>query len=275
MGVAPQTPDPDRLPGHVMRRLELIGLPGLPLVAPGDDLGAIIRDGLAAAGLGAGPGDVVVVAQKVVSKAEGRYVDLARVEPSAAAERLAREVEKDARLIDVILSESDSVVRQRTGLVVVRHRLGFVMANAGVDASNIRVEGMAEPVLLLPVDPDASAAALRRTLADDDGEGPAVIVNDSVGRAWRHGTVGIALGSAGLTALWDRRGEPDLFGRTLRVTMVALADEIAAAASLVQGQADEATPVVLVRGVDPAALAADTGQSGRDLVRPEVEDLFR
>ena len=223
MGVA--TPAAKRFPGRPMRRLELIGIPGLPLVAPGDDLGAILRDGLAAAGLEAGPGDVVVVAQKVVSKAEGRYVDLARVEPSAAAERLAREVEKDARLIDVILSESDAVVRRRTGLVVVRHRLGFVMANAGVDASNIRVEGMAEPVLLLPVDPDASAAALRLALAGDDGDGPAVIVNDSVGRAWRHGTVGIALGTAGLTALWDRRGEPDLFGRTLRVTMVALADE--------------------------------------------------
>jgi len=258
-------------------RLELIGLPGLPLVRPGDDLAALLLAAAAAAGLRFADGDVLAVAQKIVSKAEGRYADLAQVRPSAEAVRLAEATQKDPRQVELILSESKGVVRHRPGVVIAEHRLGFVMANAGIDASNVeRGPAGEERVLLLPRDPDGSAARLRADLAARAGADVAVIVNDSVGRAWRNGTVGIALGSAGLPAYWDRRGENDLFGRPLRVTQVALADELAAAASVVQGQAGEGTPAVLLRGLDvtrfPAELRAQTAQA---LLRPPQEDLFR
>lgn len=247
-------------------RLELIAVPGLPMVEPGDDLAALTRSGIAQAGLELRSGDVMVFAQKIVSKAEGRLVDLAAVAPSTEAIALAGETAKDARLVELILRESRRVVRARPGVLIVEHRLGLVMANAGIDQSNVRADGR-EMVLLLPENPDASAERLRVALGADIG----VVINDSFGRAWRRGSMGIAIGAAGLPALLDRRGEPDLFGRPLQVTMVGYADEIAAAASLLMGQASEGRPVVLVRGLVPA------GPPGAaiDIVRPEAEDLFR
>jgi coenzyme F420-0:L-glutamate ligase/coenzyme F420-1:gamma-L-glutamate ligase len=251
-------------------RIELIGVPGVPLVKPGDDLAALIATALEQAGLPPVAGDVLVVAQKIVSKAEDRFVDLATVRPSERARALAAEIEKDARLVEVILGESRRVVRQRPGLLIVEHRLGYVMANAGVDHSNVGADG-GERVLLLPRDPDASAQALRERLSARFGCDIAVIVNDSFGRAWRRGTVGIALGVAGLPASLDLRGRPDLFGQILQTSVVGFADEIAAAASLVMGQAAEGIPVALVRRLAWSELPG-TGQS---LVRPAEEDLFR
>ncbi len=249
--------------------LELLALPGIPMVRAGDDLAALIIAALGERRLQAG--DVVVVAQKIVSKAEGRTVDIATVTPSAEAERLAAEVGKDPRLVEVILRESTRVVRSRPNLIIVQHRLGFVMANAGVDQSNVAPADGVHRALLLPVDPDASAEVLRMKLQAHYGVALGVIVSDSFGRAWRRGTCGIAIGAAGLPSLIDLRGQPDLFGRTLEVSIIGFADEIAAAASLLQGQAAEAQPVVLVRGLDWSAPQAPASE----LVRPVEEDLFR
>ena len=253
------------------QRLNLVALPGLPLVEPGDDLAGLIADGLEAAGEQAGAGDVLVVAQKVVSKAEDRYVDLGTVTPSARAREIAVATGKDARLVEVIVSESRQILRYREGVIIVVHRLGFILANAGVDTSNVEPANGAERVLLLPRDPDATCAQLAEALGRRSGAPPAVVINDSVGRAWRHGTVGIAVGAAGLPALQDLRGRLDLYGRPLEITKVGLADELAAAATLLQGEADEGTPVVLVHGLGPIA-----GSAGANvLVRAESEDLFR
>lgn len=252
-------------------RLELVALPGIPLVEPGDDVAALIVAGLERAGLRLASGDVLVVAQKIVSKAEGRYAELGPVTPSAAARRLARETDKDPRLVELILSESKRVLRHRPGLVIVEHRLGFVMANAGIDASNIPGGAAGERVLLLPEDPDASCRRLRDALQAATGAAPAVVINDSTGRAWRNGTVGVALGVVGLEPLVDLRGRPDLFGRPLRVSLVGLGDQLAAAAALVQGEADEGTPVALVRGF--AANAENGGVA--PLIRSPEHDLFR
>ncbi|MCX7172301.1 MAG: coenzyme F420-0:L-glutamate ligase, partial [Proteobacteria bacterium] len=216
-------------------------------------------------------GDTVVFAQKVVSKAEGRYMNLADVTASPAAVALACQVDKDPRLVEVILSESRRVVRCRRDVLIVEHRLGFVMANAGVDQSNVSATEAGERVLLLPSDPDASAARLRQDLMRRCGCRLAVVINDSFGRPWRVGAVGVAIGCAGLATVTDLRGVPDLFGRSLRVTVVAHADEIASAASLLMGQAAEARPVIIVRGLAPAA----DFLSAAALVRPAEEDLFR
>jgi len=243
----------------------------MPLVHPGGDLVGLIADALARAGLTLAAGDVLVVAQKIVSKAEGRLVRLDTVEPSDKARRLAARAGKDPRLVEVILSESREVLRVRDNLIIARHRLGMVMANAGVDHSNVEgAEG--EAVLMLPQDPDASCARLGAALALDAGCHVGVIVNDSVGRAWRRGQIGTAIGCWGLAALQDLRGRPDLFGRALQVSEAALADQLASLASLLQGQADEARPVVLVRGgfADPTA-----GGTAADLIRPLEQDLFR
>jgi coenzyme F420-0:L-glutamate ligase/coenzyme F420-1:gamma-L-glutamate ligase len=206
-----------------------------------------------------------------VSKAEGRMVDLATVEPSTEAIELAGKVQKDPRLVELILSETTRVVRARPGLLIVEHRLGFVMANAGVDQSNVGSPDDPQQALLLPVDPDGSAAILRRRLSQKFGMPVAVIINDSFGRAWRRGTCGVAIGAAGLPALMDLRGSPDLFGRELRVSITGHADEIAAAASLVMGQGAEGQPVVVVRGL--AWGGPDNAAS--ELVRPAAEDLYR
>jgi coenzyme F420-0:L-glutamate ligase / coenzyme F420-1:gamma-L-glutamate ligase len=251
--------------------ITLTPIPDIPLVRPGDDLAALIIAACERSALAPVDGDVVVVAQKVVSKAERRYVDLATVRPSARAQELAVQVSKEARLVEVILQESRRVVRHRPGVLIVEHRLGFVMANAGVDHSNVDPQTGAEPVLLLPRDPDASAAALRDRLAAHFHKQLAVVITDSFGRAWRRGTVGVALGAAGLPSLLDLRGKPDLFGHALRVTQTGFADEIAGAASLVMGQADEARPVVLLRGLAWAGADAPAAT----LIRAADEDLFR
>ena len=250
----------------------LIALSDLPLVKPGDDLAGLLAAALERR-IGAliATGDILVVAQKIVSKAEGRYIDLAQVEPGPEARRLARDTGKDARLVQVILDESRRVVRHRPGVLIVEHRLGYVMANAGIDRSNVDPGMGVEPVLLLPRDPDASAAALRERLAARFDVPPAVIISDSFGRAWRCGTTGIALGAAGLPSLIDMRGHADLYGRTLRVTEIGFADEIAAAASLLMGQADEALPAVLVRGLTWSAQP----HPAKALIRAAEEDLFR
>jgi coenzyme F420-0:L-glutamate ligase / coenzyme F420-1:gamma-L-glutamate ligase len=251
--------------------ITLTPIPDIPLVRPGDDLAALIIAACERSALVPVDGDVVVVAQKVVSKAEGRYVDLAAVRPSTRSQELAAQVNKEARLVEVILQESRRVVRHRPGVLIVEHRLGFVMANAGVDHSNVDPQMGAEPVLLLPRDPDASAAGLRDRLAAHFHAQLAVVIIDSFGRAWRRGTVGVALGAAGLPSVLDLRGKPDLFGHALRVTQTGFADEIAGAASLVMGQADEARPVVLLRGL--AWAGADTPAA--TLIRTADEDLFR
>ncbi len=241
------------------------------MVRPGDDLVALVDDGFRAAGEAAADGDVLVVAQKIVSKSEGRYAALDSVEPRARARTLAAKTGKDPRLVELILRESRRVVRHRPGVVIVEHRLGFVMANAGIDSSNVEPAGAHERVLLLPVDPDGSAQRLRQGMKERLGVDCAVIVNDSVGRAWRIGTVGQALGAAGLPSLLDLRGRSDLFGRPLAVTQVGLADELAAAASLLQGEADEGTPAVVIRGL----ATAGSRTAGTALIRDEADDLFR
>jgi coenzyme F420-0:L-glutamate ligase / coenzyme F420-1:gamma-L-glutamate ligase len=252
-------------------QVTIIGLHGVPMVQPGDNLGVIAIAALVEADIAPEVGDVLVVAQKIVSKAEGRLVDVATVTPSHEAIALAAETEKDPRFIEVVLSESRRIVRHRANLIIAEHRLGYVMANAGIDHSNVGPGDGAERVLLLPVDPDGSANALREQLIAAYGVPIGVIVSDSFGRPWRRGTVGIALGAAGLPAVIDWRGHPDLFGRALEVTETGFADEIAAAASLVMGQANEGVPIALVRGLKwlaPDAPAAD-------LVRPPEHDLFR
>jgi len=254
-----------------MTSLEVIALEGLPFVRPGDDLVELIASALTRNGVAPRAGDVLVVAQKIVSKAEGRMIDLATVEPSAKALTLAAEVDKDPRLVEVILSESVRVVRARRNVLIVEHRLGFIMANAGVDQSNVGPSDGGSRVLLLPENPDRSAEALRRSLTALTGIDLAVVINDSFGRAWRQGTTGVAIGAAGLPALIDLRGRPDLFGRTLEVSVIGFADEVAAAASLVMGQADEAAPVVLIRGLRWSAPESTVAS----LIRPSNEDLFR
>lgn len=248
----------------------LRALRGVKLVEPGDDLGAIAVAAFAENDIEPQTGDVLVVAQKIVSKAEGRYVDIATVEPSPQAVALAAETDKDPRFVEVVLGEAKRVVRRRPGLLIVEHRLGFVMANAGIDHSNLP-GGESERVLLLPVDPDDSAARLRQSIAAGLGVAIGVIVSDSFGRPWRKGTVGVAIGAAGLPSYIDMRGQSDLFGRELLVTETGFADEIAAAAGLVMGQAAEAIPMVLVRGLSWSA----PEQPAAAIVRAAENDLFR
>ncbi len=251
--------------------LQLIAVPDMPLVQAGDDLAGLIIERLAAAGEAPRDDDVIVIAQKIVSKAEGRIVDLTSVEPSARAEELAIVLAKDPRLVELILSESRRVVRAVRNVLIVEHRLGLIMANAGVDQSNVADPDGPPLALLLPKDPDASASRLREDIHRRLGCRVGVVINDSFGRPWRVGTVGVAIGCAGLPAVVDRRGDPDLFGRTLQTTVVAYADEIAAAASLLMGQAEESRPVILVRG-----LRSDKPhQAATALLRPRGEDLFQ
>ena len=251
--------------------VEIFAVPGIPLVRKDDDLVALIGDGLARGNIVPRGGDVVVLTQKIVSKAEGRMVDLSTVKPSAEAIELAGKVQKDPRLVELILSESVRVVRARPNVLIVEHRLGFVMANAGIDQSNVAAPDEPQRALLLPIDPDGSAATLRKRLLEKFGVPVAVIISDSFGRAWRRGTCGVAIGAAGLPSLMDLRGSPDLFGRALQVSITGHADEIAAAASLVMGQGAEGQPVVVVRGL--TWRGPDNAAS--ELVRPAAEDLFR
>jgi coenzyme F420-0:L-glutamate ligase/coenzyme F420-1:gamma-L-glutamate ligase len=251
--------------------VSFFALPGIPLIEPGDDLAAILAKALSESAVGLRDRDVLVVAQKIVSKAEGRYVKLDDVKPSERAVEIAQRTGKDERRVEVILSESDEVVKLGPQLVIAAHKLGFVMANAGVDESNISHNDAAERVLLLPRDPDRSAAELKRRLDATFGVSAAVIINDSFGRPWRNGVVGVALGAAGLPSLVDKRGAPDLFGRELRVTEIAVGDELASAASLLMGQAAEGLPAVLARGLRFEA----PSRPAAALVRDRERDLFR
>lgn len=257
--------------GRTNNRIELIALEGVPLVREGDDLADIVLDALTRAGLELQERDVLVVAQKIVSKSEGRIVRLDTIEPSSRARDIAPVIEKDARLVELILRESREVLRMRAGIIIVEDVRGLVLANAGVDASNVNADGGDGSVLLLPAEPDASAAKLHAALHARVGRDIGVVINDSIGRAWRNGTIGTAIGVAGLPGLLDLRGTADLFGRKLRTTDLGLADEIAAAASLLMGQAGEGRPIILVRGVP---YQRREGQA-RELLRPKALDFFR
>lgn len=252
------------------KRVELLALETIPRIAPGDDLASVILAACDREGAAVLQDDVLVVAQKVISKAEGRIVRLADVEASPEAMQLAQISGKDPRIVELILRESEAIVRCVPSLIIARHRLGVVLANAGIDQSNIGAGDEAETALLWPLDPDASAERLRREIAERRRAAIAVIVNDSLGRAWRIGTVGAAIGLSGLAGVVDLRGRADLYGRKLRSTEVGQADEIAAAASLLMGQADEGRPVVIVRGLTYERRPA----SAREITRDRALDLF-
>jgi len=253
--------------------LTLTPLPGIPLIQPGDNLPEILLQALGRAGIDLQEGNILVLAQKIVSKAQGRLVNLATVTPSERAIALTAKTEKDPRLLELILQESAAVLRTRPGSIIVEHRLGFICASAGIDHSNVAGEGdpAEEWVLLLPEDPDSTALEIRRQLEAASGARLGVLIIDSHGRAWRLGTVGVAIGLSGLPGLVDLRGWVDLFGYTLRITQVGVADELAAAASLLMGQAAEGTPAVHVRGF-PYPLREG---SLREVLRPKDQDLFR
>ena len=248
-------------------------LRGFPLVKPGDDLGKMVLECLQSNALTLRDGDVIVITQKVVSKAENRYEDLRAITPTQAAIDLAQETDKDPRLVEVILRESDEVIRKRKGTIIVQHKLGFICASAGIDHSNLNdeVAGSQDTILLLPEDPNASAAKLREEFEKSSGAHIGVLIIDSQGRAWRFGVVGMTIGMSGIPAIVDERGWTDLFGNVLEITVVGVADELAAAASLMMGQASEGTPVVHVRGF-PYPL-----EDGKfeDLIRTKNVDLFR
>ncbi len=248
----------------------LHAVPGIPLIQAGDDLAEVFSTALSASNLTLQEGDLLVVAQKVVSKAEGRLVRLDEVTVTDEARRLAAECDKDARLVTLILAESQSVMRKRPGLIIVRHRLGFVMANAGIDQSNVAAPDGGDVALLLPENPDESCRRLRAALEERFGCRLGVIMSDSIGRAWRLGNVGHAIGVAGPAAVRDLRGRTDLHGRPLAVTDTGFADEIAAAAGLLMGQADEGVPLVLLRGLDWEAC----DQGALKSIRPPESDLF-
>ncbi len=253
--------------------LTLTPLRGIPLIHPGDDLAILITEALSFSNIDLQDGDVLAVTQKIVSKAEGRFRNLSQVIPTQEAISIAEKVEKDPRFVELVLKESKSILRMRPGTLIVEHRLGFVCANAGIDHSNVQnLGGSPEDwVLLLPENPDASADRIRSRIKEMSGKSVAVLVIDSHGRAWRNGTVGVAVGFAGMPGLVDFRGRRDLFGYQLRVTQVAVADELAAAASLLMGQSDELIPVIHVRGF-PYTLREGTLA---ELIRPKELDLFR
>jgi coenzyme F420-0:L-glutamate ligase/coenzyme F420-1:gamma-L-glutamate ligase len=253
--------------------LTLTSLQHVPFIRHGDNLADIIVHALAENNITLEDNDILVIAQKIVSKAEGRAANLADITPSSKAVELAEKTEKDPRLVELILRESKEVLRTRPGTIIVEHKLGFVCANAGIDHSNVAGMGDAseEWVLLLPVDPDSSAEQLRQEIHSRIARQIGILIIDSHGRAWRNGTVGAAIGIAGLPGLQDLRGEPDLFGFRLRITQVGIADELAAAASLLMGQAAEGTPIVHVRGF-PYPLREGSLQ---ELLRPKEQDLFR
>ena len=252
-------------------QVSLTTIPNIPHIQPGDDIAGLLLSALSTAEFMLQDGDVLVIAQKIISKAEGRLVDLAEVTPGAQAEVVAAHTAKDPRLVELVLQESEEISRMKPGVLIVRHRLGFTCANAGIDRSNVAQSGGAETVLLLPLDPDASAVQIRAHIAAAIGVEVGVVISDSHGRPFRLGTVGVAIGAAGLPALWDRRGAADLYGYELQHTDVGLADELAAAAGLLMGQGAEGLPVVLVRGL---TLTAPPGKAA-DLVRPKTLDLYR
>jgi coenzyme F420-0:L-glutamate ligase/coenzyme F420-1:gamma-L-glutamate ligase len=252
-------------------QITLTAVPGFPLVQPGDDLAAILLDRLRRAGMVLRDGDVLVLCQKIVSKAEGRMIELNGVVPSNDAQTLAAETGKDPHLVQLILDEARAVLRSRPYLIIAEHRLGWICANAGIDRSNVAQPDDDGVVLLLPRDPDRSAKEIRQRVVAATGADIAVIINDTHGRPFRNGAVGVAIGVAGMFPLSDLRGQADLFGYQLKSSILGIADEIASAASLLMGQADEGRPAILVRGA-PIVSGAGTAQ---DLQRTEEKDLFR
>ncbi len=251
--------------------LSFIPVPGLPEVQPGDDLVELFARALPDTGVNLRDGDVLVVAQKIVSKSENRYVELASVTPDAEARSLAPRCLKDPRLVELVLRESTEVVRVAPNVLIVRHRLGFVVANAAIDQSNLPAGP--ERALLLPVDPDATALSLQVRLQERYGVRLAVLISDSFGRPWRMGVTGVCIGCAGLQALADLRGTHDRSGRPLQVTQIAVADQLCATATLVTGEAAEGRPMVIVRGVPAEYMNSSTNAAS--LVRPLEQDLFR
>jgi coenzyme F420-0:L-glutamate ligase / coenzyme F420-1:gamma-L-glutamate ligase len=253
------------------KNVTYFAVPGIPLVNPGDNLVELIVAALAVEQFRLVSGDILVIAQKIVSKSENRYVRLTDIVPGEKAKALAAEIGKDPRYVEIVLSEASEVVRYRPNLLIVAHRLGYVMANAGIDQSNIERLDDEERVLLLPCDPDRSAAVLKQGFDEAYTANIGVIINDSFGRPWRNGIVGVALGVAGLPSLLDMIGKPDMFGRPMQVTEIAVADEIAAGASLLMGEAAEGLPVVVVRGLTFDAPALNAAA----LIRQRERDLFR
>lgn len=251
--------------------LKLFSVPDIPLIGPGDDLAELILQKLTQCGEALKDDDIVVIAQKVVSKAENRVIDLDTVTATQEAIDYAKTCDKDPRLVQLILSESKSVLRCKPGVIIVEHHSGLVLANAGIDHSNVGNDVTKQQVCLLPEDADASASNIRDKLKKQSGRNIAVIINDSIGRAWRLGTVGVAIGSAGIIALRDLRGAEDLFGKTLEVSETADIDSLASAAGLLMGEADDSSPVVLIRGFSLSA----TEQNAKNLLRPLAEDMFR
>lgn len=249
--------------------LQIFSLAEIPMVKDGDDLIGLVDDAMRRRGLRFADDDILVVAQKIVSKAEGRVVKLSDIEPSEAAFELAQRIDKDARLVELILRESKAVVRTAPGVMIVRHRLGLVLANAGIDQSNVEQKD-GPCALLLPENPDQSARELRAGIEAASGRRLGVIISDSVNRPWRLGTVGIAIGSSGVAVLDDRRGQSDIFDRTLLVTMSSITDSVATAACLVMGETTEKVPAVVVRGVS----LGDRNQNAEDCIRPVDTDLF-
>ena len=253
--------------------LTLTPLQYISLIRQGDDLADIVIKALGNNNISLQDDDILVFAQKIVSKAEGRAVNLTTITPSARALELAAQTQKDPRVIELILWESNEILRIRIGAIIVEHKLGFVCANAGIDHSNVAGAGDSDKewVLLLPAAPDRSAEELRDAIQSKTGKSIGILIIDSHGRAWRNGTVGVAIGIAGLPGLQDLRGKLDLFGYTLQVTQVGVADELAAAASLAMGQAAEMTPVVHARGFPYPLRESNL----KELIRPREQDLFR
>ena len=253
------------------QQLTITALDGIPRVRPGDDLARLLIAALERGGLAPSAHDVLVVTQKIVSKAEGRYLDLARVEPEARARELAAITGKDVYLVAAILSEAVEVLRAAPNVLIVATAHGLVLANAGIDQSNLEAGDHGRRVLLLPENPDRSAAQIKARIDAHFGTDIGVVISDSAGRAWRLGTVGLAIGAAGVPSVLDRRGESDISGRPLEVTEVGFADAVAAAAVMVMGEAAEGRPAALVRGLTWRAAA----RPAADLVRPKARDLFR
>ncbi len=252
----------------------VVPLPGVPMVVPGDNVAELILAAAAANDVELVDGDIVCIAQKIISKAEGQLVALSDVEPSQQAIELAKETDKDPRMVELILQESTEVLRKKMGVLIMRHKLGLVGAHAGIDQSNVDHDA-GEQALLLPKDPDASAAAIRAAIAQASDAQVGVIITDSQNRPWRMGTTGVAIGCAGLTVLDDHRGGVDIYGRELRVTLINRADAIAAAATLVMGETTEKIPLAVVRGMPPETLADTAEQNAAMINRPLEEDLFR
>ena len=257
--------------------LTLVALDGFPLVSPGDDISKLILQSVKNSDLRLEAGDILVIAQKIISKSEGRFVRLSELNPSKSAAELAELTGKDPSLIELILSESHKIIRYRPGVIVVENKHGVVLANAGIDHSNVGGESRDGQVLLLPKDPDKSATAIQEELQKLTKVKIAVIINDSIGRAWRNGTIGTALGVSGMPAMLDLRGHSDLFGKPLLVSEEAIADELSSAASLLQGQTDGRRPVILIRGYGTNNFKHSKNSSigVSALIRPKEKDMFR